>query len=694
MSDARPGTDSDGGCDAFDRLAEEFAERCRRGESPSIGEYEARHPEAAEAIRTLLPTVALMERLKRWSPPARGGEPARPVPERLGEFRVLRELGRGGMGVVYEAVQESLGRHVALKVIPHVHLDARRLRRFQREAQAVAQLHHTNIVPIFGVGEHEGLPYYVMQYIRGSGLDLLLGTWRRDGSPRGEGRWRFAARLGVQADLTASGDIIGTLRYLAPEALRGETGPRGDVYSLGLTLYELLTLNPPFGELSPSELLRRVSEEQPTRPRKLDPTIPRDLETIVLKAIAREPDHRYPTAGALADDLRCFLDDRPIRARRATPIERIGRWGRRNRATAALTATAIGSLLLAAVVGWVGYASTMRALHGESERRREAERATRRAEENEALSLGVFEDLFGKLGARDDVIPPPPPGPAARRPPDGPPRRKSPVDDGALLQSVLTFYDRFAAGNATNPRLQGEAAWAYRRVGALSHRMGRAREAEEAYARAIAMFEGLVARFPDVPEYRSRLVATHLMADPWSADPPSLGRLERRLRRAQVLIDRLAAESPEDVDIAQAQMRVQAKLGAVLQRLERADDAEACYRRAIALAGPLIGRSPTSYLARHDRAVTRQALAIHQIERGRPVEARTVLEAAAADLQALAADEPVDSPARPRILAGCYATMVEVFRRLGETGRAEEMAVRLDEARAATGRSRPPRPRP
>src|SRR4051812_4261281 len=381
--DDRSRTHGDAG-DSFDRLAEEFAELCRRGEAPSIAEYETRHPEHAERIRRLLPTVAMVEQLKRGARARREAEADRPLPERLGEFRVVRELGRGGMGVVYEAVQESLGRHVALKVVHHVHLDARRLQRFRREAQAVAQLHHTNIVPIFGVGEHEGLPYYAMQYIRGHGLDVFLQGWRDDRSSRHDDRARFVAGLGKQAaealqyaheqgilprdikpanllvdehgalwitdfglaklvgheDLTASGDVVGTLRYLAPEALRGETGPRSDVYSLGLTLYELLTLTPPFGELSASELLRRVSEGQPTRPRKLTPDLPRDLETIVLKAIAREPGHRYPTAGALADDLRRYLEDRPIRARRAGPLERAWRGSRRNRATAALAAAA------------------------------------------------------------------------------------------------------------------------------------------------------------------------------------------------------------------------------------------------------------------------------------------------------------------------------------------------------------------
>src|SRR5262245_29919244 len=319
---------ADEGPRSFDRLAEEFVERCRAGESPSLSDYEARYPEHADRIRKLLPTVAMMEQLKRAPQRARAGQPAPSAPQWLGEFRVLRELGRGGMGVVYEAVQESLGRHVAVKVIHHVQLDAKRLQRFRREAQVIGQLHHTNIVPIFGVGEHEGVPYYVMQYIAGSGLDVLLGSWRKDETLRGGDRWRFIAGLGVQAasalqhahdqgvlhrdikpanliidehrsvwitdfglaklvghdDLTATGDIIGTLRYLAPETLHGQTDPRSDVYSLGLTIYELLTLNPPFGEVSPSELLRQVSQEQPIAPRRLDPAIPRDLETIVLKA--------------------------------------------------------------------------------------------------------------------------------------------------------------------------------------------------------------------------------------------------------------------------------------------------------------------------------------------------------------------------------------------------------------------------
>ena len=179
--------------DPLDRVAEEFVERCRRGESPSIAEYEARFPARAEKVRKLLGAVATMEQLRR------GSRQARFMPERIGEFRVLRELGRGGMGVVYEAVQESLWRHVAVKAIHHTQLDAKRLQRFQREAQAVAQLHHTNIVPIFGVGEYDGVPYYAMQYIKGKGLDAVLEAWRSGHVPPGAEHWRSAARYARQA---------------------------------------------------------------------------------------------------------------------------------------------------------------------------------------------------------------------------------------------------------------------------------------------------------------------------------------------------------------------------------------------------------------------------------------------------------------------------------------------------------------
>jgi hypothetical protein len=163
----------------LDELAEEFVQRHHRGERPTIDEYALRYPELADAIRDLFPALALMQNVMPEPGAATGpylGSRGEPSPlERLGDYRILREVGRGGMGIVYEAEQESLGRHVALKVLPaHSLLDSQRLQRFQREAKAAARLHHTNIVPVYGVGAQDGLHYYVMQFIQGLALDEVL----------------------------------------------------------------------------------------------------------------------------------------------------------------------------------------------------------------------------------------------------------------------------------------------------------------------------------------------------------------------------------------------------------------------------------------------------------------------------------------------------------------------------------------
>jgi serine/threonine protein kinase/Tfp pilus assembly protein PilF len=470
----------------LDRLAEDFVARHRRGEKPSLDEYTAKHPELAEEIRDLFPALVLMEDVRPHKGDATGafstvtdtdyGDSKKL--ERLGDYRILREVGRGGMGIVYEAEQESLGRHVALKVLPaHALLDPQRLRRFNREAKAAARLHHTNIVPVYGVGESDGLHYYVMQFIQGLGLDQVLAELRKlrrakatlADAPAPESRliragdvsavdvarslltghfketapadapedaaehapptlslpsasfrrpdssatihlpgqsehstlsetgrqfWHSVARIGVQVadalayanaqgtlhrdikpsnllldtqgtvwvadfglakatdseDLTHAGDIVGTIRYMAPERFRGQGDPRSDIYSLGLTLYELLALRPAFEESDRNNLISIVAHETPPPPRKLNPDVPRDLETIVLKAIARDPAHRYATAPEMAADLRRFLEDKPIRARRVSVLERGWRWCRRNPALASLTA-AVVLLLVAAAVG-------------------------------------------------------------------------------------------------------------------------------------------------------------------------------------------------------------------------------------------------------------------------------------------------------------------------------------------------------
>ncbi len=461
-----------------ERLAEEFAERYRHGETPSVAEYVEKYPEYADEIRELFPALVMMEQFK----PAAGehtGDYEGPGPEgdhmlkQVGDYRILRMVGKGGMGEVYEAEQVSLGRHVALKVLPpQALLNPTYLERFRREARAAAKLHHSNIVPVFGVGECDGVHYYAMQFIQGEALHRVLDDLRRlrdghgitaetregsvaysllsgrfaadavgqasqpDGGqsqagkpdlqpdatapisrvePRSSplsgggseaGYYRSVARIGLQVadalayahrhgvlhrdikpsnlvldlqgtvwitdfglakaegaeDLTQTGDIVGTVRFMAPERFEGRSLPQSDVYALGLTLYELLTLRPAFEDAKKMRLIEKVLHEAPAPPRKLDPHIPRDLETVVLKCLAKEPAERYASAELMADDLRRFLADRPILARRSTWRERTWRWCRRNPWVASLSAALLLVLMVTAVGGVVMSLSLNQAL--------------------------------------------------------------------------------------------------------------------------------------------------------------------------------------------------------------------------------------------------------------------------------------------------------------------------------------------
>jgi len=301
------------------------------------------------------------------------------------------------------------------------------------------------------------------------------------------------AKAVEQEDVSRTGDIVGTLRYMAPEQFREGAEARSDVYSLGLTLYEMLTLRPAFDDVARKRaLLGSESSSELARPSKLVRGIPRDLETIVLKAASPEPHHRYQTAGDLATDLACFLEDRPILAKRTSSVERLWRWCRRNRAIAALAGTAAMLLVLIAAMASIGYVQAneantkiTNALNGEKRQREKAE-----------ATLGI------SLEALDKV--------AARFMPDRVARAESltvEVDEGEeveitarlalsrkdaeLLEDLLPFYDRLAEQYGDDAKLRSEAAKAHRRVGDIQQRLGNFPQAAEAYGRAIAKYEDL-----------------------------------------------------------------------------------------------------------------------------------------------------------------------------------------------------------
>jgi serine/threonine-protein kinase len=533
----------------LDDLIEVLTARIQAGEAVDVEEVARRHPEYAERLRLLLPALVMMADFRHSSPrqlegvDAAAGEPGA-GPGVLGDFRVLREIGRGGMGVVYEAEQISLARRVALKVLPlAAAMDSKQMQRFQLEAHAAACLHHTNIVPVHAVGCERGVPFYAMQYIEGRSLVEVIRELRRlegldtaddpagladiststlaakllsgragsgpggpDGGDVGRAEWhsapresahaagrdvlgaechsalrgsatavggsdaahdtpseatppaskrepapptprpgagaptgsstrtqeyvRTVAELGVQVaealdhahtrgilhrdikpgnllldekgqlwvtdfglaqvqgspGVTLTGDVLGTLRYTSPEqalAKRVVIDGRTDIYSLGVTLYELLTLQPAIDGQDRQEILRRIAEAEPTPPRKHNAAVPRDFETVLLKAIAKEPGGRYATAKELADELRRFLEHKPVVARRPSLLDRAAKWSRRH--WAAVWSTGVASIAFLLVVAAVLAVSVVRISHETKQKSQALEQAGRSAAESRAV---------------------------------------------------------------------------------------------------------------------------------------------------------------------------------------------------------------------------------------------------------------------------------------------------------------------
>jgi hypothetical protein len=430
------------------------------------------------------------------------------------------------------------------------------------------------------------------------------------------------AKLAGEPELTGTGDLLGTLHYMAPESFQGRSDARSDVYGLGLVLGELCTLEPPPQTPSPTELVRRVGGHERPRPRRLNPAVPRDLETVILKATAADPAQRYATAHELAEDLRRFLEDRPVLARRASALRRGWRWCRRNRITAALAAVALASLVLAAAVGWAGFARTRDALAGEEQRRKEAEAARRRVEDNLELSLQAFEEIFRTVAPQDRAPPFRPEKPARFGPV---PRPAAGVEENvALLQSVLHFYDRFAEQNETNPRLHQDAAKAYRRVWAIQQRLNQPAKAAAALERAVGLYENLVAQYPAARDYRYELAELCAHSGPGPAESPAAA--EKRLRRAAELAGSLHREAPEVADYRLLLGEVCGRLGALLEHRDRAGEAEAHYRQAVEALGPKGLRLPA--VAAAQLRAARLGLAEALLDRGEAGEARPLLQAA------------------------------------------------------------------
>lgn len=579
------------------RVMETYLAALEAGEPVDRKAWLARFPQWAEALS---PMLEQLEALHGMAVRVADGEevdtPAGDAPPpQLGEFRIVREVGRGGMGIVYEAEQTSLGRRVALKVLPFAAmLDQRQLTRFKNEARAAATLDHPHIVSVHSVGCERGVHYYAMQFVDGYSLAQVIVALRaqnrmrandRDanddaGTPLSAGgeaqdatcdwplspdashspqppasspsgataaetvaaealatilsehrdnpasHYRNVARIGIQAaealqhahergvvhrdikpanlmldangeiwvtdfglarleadaGMTMTGDVVGTLRYMSPEQIQGKPAVvdhRTDIYSLGATLYELATTQPPFDGEDRQTLAQQVSGEEPRFPRGLGPGVPKALKTIVLKAMSKSPADRYATAQELADDLRRFIEDKPIVARRPSILDRAAKWSRRHRGAVA----AAMLLLLLATIG-----SSVAALYiSESQ---QAEQAARiRAQDNLEIALTALDEVYAKLV--NEVLPA---------------QQTLSDTDRRIMESIITIYKSLAEANVGNPDLEEKVYLAYFRVGMGASALDMHEDAAAAFRNAARVVEQRLDRDPTDGDSRANLM--------------------------------------------------------------------------------------------------------------------------------------------------------------------------------------------
>lgn len=732
-------------------LLDGYVGALERGDAEPIDTIVARHPEHGQELAECLEGVRAIHAAVQAAREQDGAvaaedptvdtlgseDPAEPSgdrptkPRSLGGYDIVREIGRGGMGVVYEAVEQSLRRRVALKVLPFAAvLDQRQIARFRNEAQAAAALHHPHIVPVFSIGQERGVHFYAMPYVEGQSLAQAIAELRRvesGGAPprrasptattiagplldaeeadvsasdveppvcstpslRKTGRaadfFRVAARLAadaadalqhahdqgivhrdikpsnllldeqgkvwvtdfglarVQADLgvTATGDVVGTLRYMSPEQASGRADRvdgRTDVYALGATLYELLTLRQAHRGEDRAAMLRQLESGEPIPPRRLDPSIPADLENIVLRAMEKDRDGRYPTAGELRDDLVRFLEGRPTIARPPNLAQRAGKWVRRRRRLVGFAAAACMAI---ATTGAVSGLFVERARQRTEAALAESERHRARAERLLDKARGVLDRLGADVSDR-----------LAALPGSEPIRRR-------VLEDTLAYYRDFLDESRGDPRLAASAAQTRVRAAAAAERLDQPEEALALYEEAEEVLTGLLEDRPEDP----------VLVDWLARCLINRGLLLNETEEAQHALDRAVALRRGLLRDEPRSARRMADLAATLSdratlpgKSEKAGPNEeagqneqaAGLTEAIALFERAVEAEPDAAAHRRRLAMAHNKLAtLWRTEK--PAEARSENELAVAQLSELVAAEPVIDAYRAD-LAMCLST--------------------------------------
>jgi tetratricopeptide (TPR) repeat protein len=644
----------------LDELLAGYLRAAREGRAPDRARLLAGHPDLAAELAEFF---ADQDRFAHLAAPLRAavGPPAGPwglgegqgtLPEQIGGHRILGEIARGGMGVVLRARHAELGRLVALKVLlagPYASADD--VQRFRREAEAAAHLDHPHIVPIYEVGQHDGLPYFTMKLLRTSLAQRLRsgalggpgatttalgdescppgppapapaaarpcdpkaaarlaaavaravhhahqrGVLHRDLKPANilldehdqphVSDFGLARRAGAPG-LTETGALVGTPAYMAPEQAQagGEVTVATDVYGLGAVLYECLTGQPPFKAASAVETLRLVLDRDPVRPRALRPGVPRDLETVCLKCLHKEPGKRYAGALELARDLERFLRGEAIVARPVGAAGRAVRWARRQPVVAGLAAALVAAVVAGFVLVLHQWGRAREAFaRAEAQRdeaeaalararaaRAEADRAAHAADASFHQAHAAVNDFCLSLSEE-----------LARVPGLQPVRHR-------LLQSARRYYQGFVQERSADPTLRRELADTHARLARITAAVGERRQALAEYREALALYQELHRAAPADLEVRRKLVSTLLNIANFHNVRDALG----ASAEAQALCEEFLRERPDDLALESCLALLLANRGSCQISAGRFDEARASLEEAMSRQEDLLRRHP------------------------------------------------------------------------------------------------------